>query len=177
MCTADQVTMKERTIMKRLIVIAATLMIAFGMATPVVARETVPFQAELHHFTAPAGTCEAGVCLYTSQGFGTVNIMGTGAPFVSVAVELRWDFTTSPCSTIDPLELTLVGATGSIDISGSGSYCPGLGPSGFPQYFSGVGEITGGTGEFSGITGTVTTINGPVGPNGPVLHLSGTASY
>jgi hypothetical protein len=163
--------------MRQLVAIAVTLMFGFGMAVPVAAAETVPFQAELHHFSAPAGTCDAGVCHYTSQAFGTVNIMGTGAPFLSVAVELRWDFTTTPCSTIDPLELTLVGATGSIDISASGSYCPGLGPSGFPQYFLGVGKIIGGTGEFSGITGTVTTINGPVGPNGPVLHLSGTASY
>jgi hypothetical protein len=101
--------------------------------------------------------------------------MGTGVLSVSVAIDFVWDFNTTPCSTIDPLDLFVVGATGSISISASGSYCPG--PSGYAEYFSGTGEVTGGSGEFSGITGSVTTNQGPVGPNGPVLHLSGTVSY
>jgi hypothetical protein len=159
--------------MKRLIATAAVAaLITLGWATPVLAQQTRDFEAELHHFSAPAGSCEAGVCDYVSYGYGFTNLVGS----VTVTVELTWDFTTSPCSTLDPLEFTLVGATGSITISGSGVVCPSLSPSGFPQFFSGVGEITGGTGEFSGITGSLTS-EGTVGPNGPVVHLSGTVSY
>jgi hypothetical protein len=74
------------------------------------------------------------------------------------------------------MEYTLVGATGSISILGSGFICSGHRISDFPQFFSGVGEVTGGTGEFSGITGSLTG-QGILGPNGPVLHLSGHVSY
>lgn len=155
--------------------LAAAAMLAFAGAAPVRAQDTVAFQAELHHFSVPEGTCEDGVCNFVSYGYGTVNIMGS--PFVLVTVEFVWDFNTSPCSTLDPLEFTLVGATGSITISGSGSVCPGPNPQlAFPEFFSGVGEITGGTGEFSGITGSVST-QGTIGPRGPVIHMSGTVSY
>ena len=95
---------------------------------------------------------------------------------VTVSVEFTWDFTTTPCSTLDPIDFTLVGATGSITTSRSGVICPAVSPSGFPQFFSAVGEITGGTGEFSGISGSPAS-QGTVGPNGPVVHMSGTVSY
>jgi hypothetical protein len=77
---------------------------------------------------------------------------------------------------LDPLVFTLVGATGSVTISGSGVVCDGLGPSGFPQFFTGTAEITGGTGEFSGISGAVSA-QGLIAQRGPVVHMSGTGSY
>ncbi len=158
--------------MKRIIVITAVLLIALGSATAVAAADNVAFEAELHHFSAPAGTCVDGVCDFESHGYGFTNLMGP----VTVSVEFTWDFTTSPCSTLDPIEFTLVGATGSITTVGSGVICPSLSPSEFPQFFSAVGEITGGTGEFGGISGSPTS-QGTVGPNGPVVHMSGTVSY
>lgn len=159
--------------MKRLIATAAVAaLITLGWATPVLAHQTRDFEAELHHFSSPAGTCEAGVCDFVTYGYGFTNLMGP----VTVSVEFTWDFTTTPCSTLDPIDFTLVGATGSITTSGSGVICPAVSPSGFPQFFSAVGEITGGTGEFSGISGSPAS-QGTVGPNGPVVHMSGTVSY
>jgi hypothetical protein len=139
-------------------------------------NQVVALQAELHHFSLPEGTCESGICTYTTHGYGTVNIMGTGALFVSATINFVWDFNTTPCSTLDPMEYILVGPTGSISILGSGSLCPGRRLADFPEFFSGVGQITGGTGEFSGITGSVTS-QGILGPNGPMLHISGSVSY
>jgi hypothetical protein len=168
------VTEKEEE-MRRIIAIAAgAALLALSGATPSLAAENVAFQAELHHFTAPAGPCENGVCKYLSHGYGFSNLMG---PLVRVTVYFVWDFNTTPCSTLDPLVFRLVGETGSITISGSGSICPGANPElSFPQFFSGAGEITGGTGEFSGITGSVTS-QGTLGPNGPIVHLTGDVSY
>lgn len=151
---------------------AAAVLMVFGTATPVLAQQTRDFEAELHHFTAPAGPCENGVCNYVTYGQGSANLMGS----VTVTVVFTWDFNTAPCSTLDPMEWTLVGATGSVTISASGVICAPRGLDNFPQSFSGVGVITGGTGEFSGITGSV-TIQGPLGRRGPVVHMSGTVSY
>jgi hypothetical protein len=161
--------------MKRIIVIAAAAaLLALGGAAPGLAAENVPFEAELHHFSAPAGSCQNGVCTYVSYGYSFSNLMG---PLVRVTVHFVWNFNTTPCSTLDPLEFTLIGETGSITISGSGSICPGLNPGlGIPQFFTGAGEITGGTGEFSGITGSVTS-QGVLSSDGPVVHMSGTVSY
>jgi len=75
----------------------------------------------------------------------------------------------------DPLVFTLVGATGSVTISGSGLVCDGLGPSGFPEFISTVGQVTGGIGEFSGILGNVSA-DGILAKRGPVVHMSGTVS-
>jgi hypothetical protein len=161
--------------MRRIIAIAAgAVLLALGGAVPSLAAENVAFQAELHHFTAPQGTCQDGVCTYVSYGYAFSNLMG---PLVRVTVHFVWDFNTTPCSTLDPLEFTMVGETGSITISGSGSICPSLNPElGIPQFFSGVGEITGGAGGFSGITGSVTS-QGTLSSDGPVIHMSGTVSY
>jgi hypothetical protein len=104
--------------MKRLIATAAVAaLITLGWATPVLAQQTRGFEAELHHFSSPAGTCEAGICDFVTYGYGFTNLMGP----VMVSVEFTWDFTTTPCSTLDPIDFTLVGATGSITTSGSGS--------------------------------------------------------
>lgn len=138
------------------------------------AKTTVPFQATFHHFSAPDGSCVDGVCDLTSYGYGTVNIMGS--PFVLLVAHVLWNFNTSPCSTIESFEFTLVGETGSITISGTGTVCPGNSPDGFPESTSLVGEITGGTGEFSGITGTITGQSLTVAV-GPILRLSGDVSY
>ena len=136
-------------------------------------NNTVPFQGTFHHFTPPEEPCEAGGCT-VSYGYGTVNIMGS--PFVSITAYAVWDLTTSPCPTLELLEFILVGETGTITISGSGSNCPGNSPQLFPVFFTGVGEITGGTGEFSGITGTINS-QGLIGPIGPIIHMSGDVSY
>jgi hypothetical protein len=150
-------------------IVLAAVMIAMGAATPALARQTRDFEAELHHFSAPAGSCEAGVCDYVTYGYGFTNLMGP----VTVTIVFTWDFTTAPCSTLDPLVFTLVGATGSMTISGSGVVCTGRG---LPQFFTGAGQVTGGTGEFRGISGSVTTW-GTLTNDGPVVHMSGTASY
>ena len=153
---------------------AAAVLMVFGTATPVFAQQTRELEAEMLHFTPPEGPCENGVCNDVTYGDGFTNLMGP----VTVTVVFTWDFNTTPCSTLDPMEWTLVGATGSITISASGVFCAPHGPHSFPQYFSAVGVITGGTGEFTGITGSV-TIQGPVGGGrvGPVVHMSGTVSY
>ena len=157
----------------RLIAIAAAaVLMAFGTATPVLAQQTRDFEAELHHFSAPAGPCENGVCNFVTYGYGFTNLMGS----VTVTVVLTWDFNTTPCFTLDPMVWTLVGATGSVTISASGVFCEPRGLDTFPQYVSAVGVVTGGTGEFSGITGSV-TIQGPAGGQGPIVHMSGTVSY
>ena len=153
---------------------AAAVLMVFGTATPVLAQQTRELEAQMLHFTPPEGPCVNGVCNYVTYGDGFTNLMGP----VTVTVVFTWDFNTTPCSTLDPMEWTLVGATGSITISASGVICAPRGLDAFPQSFSGVGVITGGTGEFTGITGSV-TMQGPVGGHstGPVLHMSGTVSY
>jgi len=153
---------------------AAAVLMVFGTATPLFAQQTREFEAEMHHFSAPVGPCVNGVCNYVTFGDGFTNLMGS----VTVTVVFTWDFNTTPCSTLDPMEWTLVGATGSITISASGVICAPRGLDNFPQSFSGVGVITGGTGEFTGITGSV-TIQGPLTGHGrgPVVHMSGTVSY
>jgi hypothetical protein len=55
-----------------------------------------------------------------------------------------------PCSTLEPLVFTVIGATGSITVSGSGVFCDGLSPFGFPQFLSGTGQVAGGTGSSAG---------------------------
>jgi hypothetical protein len=147
------------------------VLITLGWTTPALAQQTRSFEAELHHFSPPAGTCVDGVCDFVSYGYGFTNLLGP----VTVTVEFTWDFTTTPCSTLDPLVFTLIGATGSVTISGSGAVCDGLGPSGFPQFFSGTAEITGGSGEFSGTTGAVSA-EGVIAQRGPIAHMSGTVS-
>ena len=161
--------------MRRISIIpAVAVLLALAGVPPAMAAESVPFQAELHHLSPPAGSCQDGVCTYVSYGYAFSDVMG---PLVKVTATFVWDFTTEPCSTLDPLEFTLVGATGSITVDGSGSICPGLNPErGIPQYFVASGKVTGGTGEFTGITGSTTSF-GTLGPNGPVFHMSGTVSY
>jgi hypothetical protein len=158
--------------MKRIIITVAAVLMALGGASPALAQQTRVFQAELHHFSVPAGTCVDGVCDFESHGYGFTNLMGS----VTVSAELTWDFNTTPCSTLDPIVFTLVGATGSITVSASGVVCNGPSPSGFPQFFIGEGEITSGTGAFSGISGSV-LVEGTVTGIGPVVHMSGTVSY
>lgn len=161
--------------MKRIIaIVTAAAALALGGAAPGLAADKVAFEAEMHHFTAPAGFCENGVCTYVSYGYAFSNLMG---PLVRVTVDFVWDFNTTPCSTLEPLVFTLVGETGSITVSGSGSICPGANRElGIPQFFSGSGEITGGSGEFTGITGSVTS-RGTLSSDGPVVHMTGTVSY
>jgi hypothetical protein len=162
--------------MKRTIaIVTAAAALALGGAAPSLAADNVAFEAELHHFTAPSPPCPPGeVCTSVSYGYAFSNLMG---PLVRVTAEFTWDRTTTPCSTLDPLVFTLVGDTGSITISGSGSVCDGLNPElGIPQFFTGVGEITGGTGDFTGITGSVTS-QGILSSDGPVFHMTGTVSY
>jgi hypothetical protein len=77
---------------------------------------------------------------------------------------------------LDPLAFTLVGATGSVTVSGSGVVCDGLSPSGFPQFFSVTAQVAGGSGEFSGISGNVSA-QGILAKRGPIVHMSGTVSY
>jgi hypothetical protein len=152
--------------------LAASLLLVIASVTTATAAESVTFQGELHHFTPPAGTCDGGVCEYESHGYGFTNLMGS----ITVDVEFTWDFTTSPCSTLDPLVFSLVGATGSVAIEGSGVVCDAPEPSGFLQFFSGTGEVTGGTGEFAGISGSV-TFQGVLAKRGPVVHMSGPVSF
>jgi hypothetical protein len=159
--------------MKRLMATAVVaVLITLGWATPTLAQQIRNFEAELHQFSPPVGPCVDGVCDFKSYGYGFTNLLGP----VTVTVEFTWDFTTTPCSTLDPLVFTLVGATGSVTISGTGAVCDGLGPYGFPQFFSGTAQITAGTGEFSGISGAVSA-RGVIAQRGPIAHMSGTGSY
>jgi len=157
--------------MQRFIALIVALLFALGSATAATASDGVAFEAELHHFSPPVGICVDGVCDFESHGYGFTNLMGP----VTVDVEFTWDFTTTPCSTLDPLVFTLVGATGSVTVSGSGVVCDGLSPSGFPQFFSGTGQVTGGAGEFSGISGRVSAQG--ILARGPILHMSGSVAY
>jgi hypothetical protein len=158
--------------MKRLMATAVVaVLFTLGWATPALAQ-TRNFEAEMQQFSAPAGPCVDLVCDFESHGFGFTNLMGP----VTIGAEFMWDFTTTPCSTLDPLVFTVVGATGSVTISGSGVICDGLGPSGFPQFFSGTGQVSGGTGDFTGISGAVSW-RGVLAQRGPVVHVSGTVSY
>lgn len=158
--------------MKRVIALAAALLLALGSAPGAAAADSVAFEAELHHFSLPAGTCLDDVCDFESHGYGFTNLMGP----VTVEVEFTWDLTTTPCTTLDPLVFTLVGATGSVTISGSGSVCNAGSPSGFPQFVATFGHVTDGTGEFSAISGSVSA-QGILAQRGPVLHMSGSVSY
>ena len=148
---------------------AAAVLMVFGTATPVFAQQTRELEAQMLHFSPPEGPCVNGVCNYVTYGDGFTNLMGP----VTVTVVFTWDFNTTPCYTLDPEEWTLVGATGSVNISASGVECPLPGH----DTFSAVGVVMGGTGEFTGITGSV-TIQGPITRGiGPVVHMSGTVSY
>jgi hypothetical protein len=155
----------------RCIVPTAALLLVLASSTVAAAAASAAFEAELHHFSPPTGTCSDGVCEFESHGYGFTNLMGQ----VTVDAELTWDFTTAPCATLDPLVFTLVGATGSMTISGSGVVCNGLGPSGFPQFFSGIGQVADGTEEFSGISGSVSA-EGILANRGPIVHISGNVS-
>jgi hypothetical protein len=84
--------------MRLIAVAAAAVLMVFGTATPVFAQQTREFEAEMHHFSAPQGPCENGVCNYVTYGVGFTNLMGS----VAVTVVFTWDFNTTPCSTLRP---------------------------------------------------------------------------
>lgn len=72
--------------MKRFIAIAAGAAdVALAGGSPAYGEDSVAFEGELHHFSPPAGSCANGVCNFTTHGYGTVNIMATGAPFPASA--------------------------------------------------------------------------------------------
>lgn len=136
------------------------------------AAAVVAFEAELTRSTLESIQCTQGVCDLRLTSSGATNIMG----LVTVTNHVVQDFTTTPCS-VALAELTLVGATGSITLADvAGTVCPNPSPDPTDGFISGHWEVTDGTGEFDGISGSGTT-TGPIGGNGPAVHLSGSVSY
>lgn len=132
----------------------------------------VEFEAQFYDGSLTSVVCNQGVCDLEFAGSGVANIMGQ-VTFTNHVVE---DFTSGPCNDA-PAEIVITGATGSISLADvTGSVCPN--PSGMPTmgFISAHWEVTGGTGEFEGIEGSGIS-RGPIGGNGPAVHLSGTVSY
>lgn len=142
---------------------------SFGMAP----TTDVVFQAELSRTNPVSVSCSLGICDIVGQGTGAANLMGP----VTYATHIVQDFTTSPCQQA-LVELTLIGATGTIDIADvEGSVCAIPGPhEASVTFISSRWQVVGGTGQFAGISGSGHN-RGPIGGQGPVVHIEGVVSY
>jgi hypothetical protein len=156
--------------MRRIITIAvAAALLALGGAAPGLADDTVPFQAQLIQPQLVSVSCVAGICDGMFEGTGAANTMGS----ITWTAHVVQDFTVSPCNPTE-VEIILVGATGSITVTGvETTVCHT--PHG-PSFISGDWVITEGTGEFGAITGSGTS-QGVIIGRGPIVHLSGGVSY
>jgi hypothetical protein len=165
---------KNLRIFISLMPIIALLLALAPETAPVLAQETIVFQAQSSQPVLISTDCPEGVegVCFNFETSGAANIMGPATWTINVVQE---SFPV-PC-TEDTAEITLVGATGSIKFLASDTVCAGPSPLGFPFFGSGVWQITGGTGEFEGITGSGTG-HVVIQPNGKhTTHLSGTVSH
>jgi hypothetical protein len=147
--------------------IAASGLIALTGTASATADDTVRFEAQVNQVTLLSSSCEAGVCAVAFEGSGAANHMGR----ITFTIALVQDFNVTPCNPYTG-SVTFTGATGSITLSDQGTVCGNTGPSTISSDW----HITSGTGEFNGITGNGTS-RGTIGPNGPVVHFSGSVSY
>lgn len=164
---------KLRIFISLMPIIALLLALAPGTA-PVLAQETVVFQAQSNQPIFVSTECPEGVeaVCFNFEASGAANIMGP----VSWTINVVQESLPPPCAD-GTSEITLAGATGTITLSTSEVICPSPTPFGFPFLSSANWEITGGTGEFSGITGSGTG-RAVILPNGKnTVHFSGTVSY
>lgn len=167
-------TGKLRNLVILVPIIAFLLVVAPGGTAPVLAQETVVFQAQSNQPIFVSMECPEGVegVCFNFEASGAANIMGP----VSWTINVVQESLPPPCVD-ETTEITLVGATGTITFFSSGTFCPGPTRFGFPFLGSSDWQITGGTGEFSGITGSGTG-RALVLPNGKnTVHFSGTVSY
>lgn len=165
---------KNLRIFISLMPIIALLLALAPRTAPVLAQETLVFQAQSNQPILVSTDCPEGVdgVCFNFEASGAANIMGP----VTWTIHVVQESFPVPC-TDDTAEITLVGATGSIKLLASDTVCAGPSPLGFPFFGSGVWQITGGTGEFEGITGSGTG-QVVIQPNGKhTTHLSGTASH
>jgi hypothetical protein len=140
---------------------------SFGMAP----TTEVAFQAQLERGAPVSVACQAGVCEIETRGSGAVNIMGP----ITYSAHIVQDFTTTPCNVV-AAQVTLTGEPGSITLADvTGEVCPNPHAPDF-GFISSEWEIVDGTGAFESVTGSGIS-RGPIGGQGPVVHLSGTVSY
>ena len=152
----------ERVVMRPGLHRIAIFLVAWGIALPVPAADSVPFRAIFQTVPVPTGSCGPGCIALEIGGAGQATHMGRTviAGPSQVIIPLGQQIGTSTLTAANGDTIVIVFA-GTVDFEGP--------TPADPVSFQGAWDVIGGTGRFDGATGSGIYSGNAAGPSGELL--------